>query len=126
MNNPATAAIIFALEHGASGMDFLSYWNEGEFDTCRREWPEAPKECYIGADPLMPETMAQLAQESEDDLLRAMLAHAWSISFKYNRDGSIRRMVIDVRDTVTMAPDIVDSTAQRVAEFVKTAPGCGL
>lgn len=27
-------------------MDFLRCWNEGDFDTCRREWPEAPDEVY--------------------------------------------------------------------------------
>jgi hypothetical protein len=53
-NNPAVAAIQFALE-GDEGMEFLRCWNEGNFEACRREWPEAPEECYIGADPLLPE-----------------------------------------------------------------------
>jgi hypothetical protein len=48
-NNPAVAAIQFALE-ADEGMEWLGLWNEGEFERCRREWPEAPKECYIGAD----------------------------------------------------------------------------
>lgn len=51
----AVAAIAFALqvEHeDGSGMDYLRCWNEGDFDACRREWPEAPDECYVGADPL--------------------------------------------------------------------------
>jgi hypothetical protein len=32
-------------------MTFLRVWNEGEFDTIREEWPEAPEEVFIGADP---------------------------------------------------------------------------
>jgi len=53
VNNPAIAAILFVLDarYIGDGMDFLRYWNEGEFDHCRREWPRAPDECYIGADP---------------------------------------------------------------------------
>ncbi|WP_186276575.1 hypothetical protein [Burkholderia gladioli] len=48
-SNPAVAAIRFALE-ADEGMTWLWLWNEGEFEICRREWPEAPDECYIGAD----------------------------------------------------------------------------
>lgn len=33
-------------------MLFLRYWNEGDFDVIRREWPDAPEEVFIGADPL--------------------------------------------------------------------------
>lgn len=29
-------------------MSFLRAWNEGDFDACRREWPEAPHEVYPG------------------------------------------------------------------------------
>lgn len=47
----AVAAIQFALET-EDGLQFLRLWNEGEFDSIRREWPEAPEEIYIGADPL--------------------------------------------------------------------------
>jgi len=52
MNNPAVAAIEFALE-ADDGIDFLRYWNEGEFSVLRQEWPEAPETVYIGADPLL-------------------------------------------------------------------------
>lgn len=38
-NDPALAVLRFI-------------WNEGCFAECRKEWPEAPAECYIGADPL--------------------------------------------------------------------------
>ena len=50
-NSASVAAIQFALS-GEDGLAFLRCWNEGDFDACRREWPEAPVECYIGADPL--------------------------------------------------------------------------
>lgn len=118
--NPATAAIQYAIDTN-DGMDFLTYWNEGEFDACRHLWPDAPKECYIGADPSLPETLEYL--KADPELMAAVLSHAWSISFKYNRDASIRRVVIDVRDTVTMAPDLVASTVARMQEFVSTAKG---
>lgn len=45
------AAIQFALT-GEEGLAFLRCWNEGDFEACRREWPEAPEACYVGADPL--------------------------------------------------------------------------
>lgn len=54
--NPAVAAIQFALETD-QGLDFLRLWNEGEFDTIRQEWPEAPESIFIGADPLHPQTV---------------------------------------------------------------------
>lgn len=47
----AAAAIQFAL-NDPEGMTFLRLWNEGEFDTLRREWPDAPSTVYVGADPL--------------------------------------------------------------------------
>lgn len=30
-------------------MDFLRCWNEGNFEACRREWPEAPEAVYPAA-----------------------------------------------------------------------------
>lgn len=60
-NNAAVAAIQFALEDD-EGLLFLRYWNEGEFDVLRREWPEAPEEVYIGADPLY-----QPEENTDDD-----------------------------------------------------------
>lgn len=47
----AVAAIQFALDD-EDGMLFLRYWNEGEFDVIRSEWPDAPEDVFIGADPL--------------------------------------------------------------------------
>lgn len=49
--DPAVAAIQFALEDD-DGIEFLRCWNEGDFDSIRDQWPEAPEEVFIGADPL--------------------------------------------------------------------------
>jgi hypothetical protein len=49
--NAAVAAVAYALETD-EGMAFLRAWNYGDFDVIRREWPDAPKEVFIGADPL--------------------------------------------------------------------------
>ncbi len=49
-NNPAVAAIAYALEND-EGIEFLRYWNEGDFDICR-EWNNVPDEVFIGADSL--------------------------------------------------------------------------
>ena len=50
-NDAAVAAIQFALSDD-DGMQFLRLWNGGDFDIIRREWPDAPEEVFIGADPL--------------------------------------------------------------------------
>lgn len=45
------AVITFVLDYKTECAEaFLRCWNEGDFEACRKEWPEAPKECYIGAD----------------------------------------------------------------------------
>lgn len=53
-HSASTAAIQFALE--LEDLEdipaFLSMWNEGEFETIRRAWPDCPDEVFIGADPL--------------------------------------------------------------------------
>ena len=53
-NNAAVAAIAYALsdECGGDVEQFLSYWNEGDFDALRRNWDNIPDEVFIGADPL--------------------------------------------------------------------------
>ncbi len=52
-NDPTVAAVHYALTLDADNCkEFLSLWNEGLFEIVRREWPDAPKEVYIGADPL--------------------------------------------------------------------------
>ena len=63
----STAAIVYALglDSSEDAYTFLRYWNEGEFDTLREEWPEAPDEVYAGCDPLHSETKRQLAETPE-------------------------------------------------------------
>jgi len=52
-SDAAVAAIAFALDRGTEEpIEFLRLWNEREFDALRKEWPDAPEEVYIGADPL--------------------------------------------------------------------------
>ena len=54
--NPALAAIEYTLDtsnhdHESSvQLDFLEYWNLGDFDTLRRNWDNIPDEVFIGAD----------------------------------------------------------------------------
>jgi len=55
--DPALAVIDFVLNGECEdGFAFMRYWYEGDFDTIRREWPEAPDTVFIGADPLHPDT----------------------------------------------------------------------
>lgn len=53
-NNPSLAVIQYMLSENVDGsddaMDFLRYWDEGEFDTLRRNWENIPDEVFIGAD----------------------------------------------------------------------------
>lgn len=49
----AVAAIAYALDiRTECPMEFLRCWNQGDFDVIRAEWPDAPEEVFIGADPL--------------------------------------------------------------------------
>ncbi len=53
----AVAAIEYAIDMNTDdGLYFLMAWHQGDFDVCRRDWPDAPDDCYIGADPLHPGT----------------------------------------------------------------------
>lgn len=66
MTDAAVAAIQYALRPQTDeALAFLRAWNEGEFDVCRKEWPDAPPQCYIGADPLLPETIRAIEAEQE-------------------------------------------------------------
>lgn len=47
----AVAAIKFSLQTD-EGDAFLRCWLEGDFAAIRKEWPDAPEELFIGADPL--------------------------------------------------------------------------
>lgn len=52
-NDPAIAVIDYVVKHPTEDViAFLNCWNEGDFEALRREWPDAPEEIYIGADPL--------------------------------------------------------------------------
>jgi hypothetical protein len=65
----AVAAIQFALDHADDdAMQFLKFWNEGEFDVIRRNWESVPEAVFIGADPLHPKT-ARPAATSAGDLI---------------------------------------------------------
>lgn len=45
-------AMRFAVDpQTVEGMEFLRCWLHGQFDVIRREWPEAPKTVFVGADP---------------------------------------------------------------------------
>lgn len=53
-NDPALAVIRYITSDEVDGsddaMDFLNYWNEGEFDILRRNWDNIPDEVFIGAE----------------------------------------------------------------------------
>ncbi|KGB98081.1 GP46 domain protein [Burkholderia multivorans] len=65
INDASVAAIQYALD-AEHGLEWLALWNEGEFDRCRRGWPDAPEDCYIGADPLHPGTQRLLAAQAAE------------------------------------------------------------
>lgn len=44
-NNNWRALCAFLL-NAEEPMSFLRFWNEGNFEACQREWPEAPPEVY--------------------------------------------------------------------------------
>lgn len=52
--NPSLAVIQYITSDNVDGprdaMEFLNYWNEGEFDLLRRNWDNIPDEVFIGAD----------------------------------------------------------------------------
>ncbi|MCG0577032.1 Lar family restriction alleviation protein [Burkholderia cenocepacia] len=70
INDASVAAIQYALD-AEEGFEWLSLWNEGEFDRCRHGWPDAPDDCYIGADPIHPETQRLLAVQAAEVDVRA-------------------------------------------------------
>lgn len=83
-NNASAEAIKYALE-AEDGFQWLIYWNEGEFDICRNQWPDAPEECYIGADPAVtPTRSAELHNRPEWPMLDD--EHLQALFFAYN-DG---------------------------------------
>ncbi|MBN3729473.1 hypothetical protein [Burkholderia sp. Tr-20390] len=95
--NAAVAAIGYALE-AEEGMAWLSLWNEGEFDRCRRDWPDAPDSCYIGADPMHPETARLLAASANRSDPPATLADNHLCAVQYATDAL--RAIADRREQV--------------------------
>lgn len=54
----SNAVIDFVLANPCeSPMEFLRCWNQGDFESLRKEWPETPEEVFIGADTLHPKTV---------------------------------------------------------------------
>ncbi|WP_151708844.1 hypothetical protein [Acinetobacter brisouii] len=53
-HDPALAVIRYITSDYVDGdqdaMEFLRYWNEGEFDVLRRNWENIPDEVFIGAE----------------------------------------------------------------------------
>jgi len=88
----AVAAIEFALR-AEEGLEYLRCWNQGDFDVCREEWPEAPEAAYIGADPMHPQTapiftgpstgFIHVGSLSVYDDKEATWGHAYDISTTY-------------------------------------------
>ena len=112
MSNAAVAVIAYVLDLDYDdGIDFLRNWNEGEFDICRRHWPDAPEECYIGADPLLPQTKAMLEQSEKN----AAYAARWAV-FR-NRDAyngiDIEVFVDQFREDADAIVDAVIESNQR-------------
>lgn len=66
MHKAAIAAIDFAIDPQTDdGLYFLKAWAHGEFDVCRKEWPEAPSQCYVGADPMLEETQQLIEAQNQ-------------------------------------------------------------
>lgn len=49
-----------------SPLEFLRCWNEGDFESLRQEWPEAPDEIYIGPDQFHPKTIGYDSYHAAD------------------------------------------------------------
>ena len=59
-NNAAIVAIQFGLDlcdciDYEYVLSFLRVWNKGDFDTIRKQWPNAPEEVFLCKRPLMSE-----------------------------------------------------------------------
>lgn len=72
--NAAVAAIKFALERKFEcPIELLQCWLHGDFDSIRREWPDAPEDIFIGADPLATGSLIEKSTDlaTEIDLLKS-------------------------------------------------------
>lgn len=70
----STAAILYALglDDRNDAIQFLRYWNEGDFDIIRANWENVPDEVFAGADAFHPNTKEML--EEEERLLTPTLS----------------------------------------------------
>lgn len=67
---------------------------------------------------------AQTVERIEMAFLQRLLARAWQVDIKWHREpNEIRRIVLDLRDSTTMAPALVGSRVKLIQEFVQTARG---
>jgi len=94
----SNALIDFILSPGTeSAMEYLRCWNEGNFDACRREWPEAPDAIYIGPDQFHPKTVgygvdaapAQRVNLKSDNPTSAS-GLGWIVRERRDSDGELR------------------------------------
>lgn len=97
--NAAVSAIQFALEDD-DGIDFLRYWNEGDFDVLRRNWPEAPEAVFIGADPQHDRTAAELDREQDAARLAKLLAICTEAKIKHGPKNEIRQVTMILKTSV--------------------------
>lgn len=97
----AVAAIQFALED-EDGLDFLSYWNEGEFDAIRRNWKNVPETVFIGADPLHQATRAPATSAGELDAARLakLLELCTDAKTKFGRKGDLQAITMIFKASV--------------------------
>lgn len=89
MSSAAVAVIQFALTiRHDDGWMFLRWWNEGEFDRCRKWYPEAPEAVYIGADPMHPLTVISIGDDPAFNALMepvyAAARHAYILGNDHN------------------------------------------
>lgn len=59
--NAAVEAISYAIDTNTDeGIEFLRCWTYGDFGTIRREWPDCPEACFVGADPAHGESQTKV------------------------------------------------------------------
>lgn len=99
----------------------LRRWTE----PVQEDTPSIPYEHRVTVDKRdLLQLLADYDAATKNELTRQLCSYAWGVDIKYHRDNTIREMKITVRDTVTMAPALVDRTVELFREFVERAPGC--
>ncbi|CAB3753955.1 hypothetical protein [Paraburkholderia humisilvae] len=60
--------------------------------------------------------------EVEKNLLRKLLTFAWEVDIAWHRDrNEVRRIKLDLRDGVSMAPSLIEHRVDLIREFLATA-----